>query len=217
MYLAAAHASSPFITIYKRDGDTFTKLNNPNILPGNNFPSSTGYSTAFSPDGTYLAIAHNQTPFITIYKRSGDTFTKLSNPATLPPTTGQGVAFSPDGTYLAVAHSGSPFITIYKRSGDTFTKLTNPATLPTGTGRGTAFSTDGTYLAVAHNTSPFITIYERSGDTFTKLTDPATLPTFTGGFSAAYGTAFSSSGTYLAVAHSDAPNITIYKYNYQPL
>jgi hypothetical protein len=52
-------------------------------------------------------------PYITIYKRSGDTFTKLANPATLPTGTGYGCAFDPTGTYLAVAHSLSPYITIY--------------------------------------------------------------------------------------------------------
>jgi lipopolysaccharide export system protein LptC len=76
-----------------------------------------------------MAVAHFTSPFITIYKRSGDTFTKLANPATLPASTGNGVAFSSDDTYMAVAHSTSPFITIYKRSGDTFTKLADPATL----------------------------------------------------------------------------------------
>ena len=87
----------------------------------------------------FLSVTHNTTPFITIYSQDADTFTKLSNPATLPASTGTDVAFSADGTYMAVAHSSTPFITIYKRSGDTFTKLSNPATLPAGLGRGVAF------------------------------------------------------------------------------
>jgi WD40 repeat protein len=181
------------------------KLDNPSTLP-----PSTGRGVSFSPDGVYLAVAHNNSPFITIYKRSGDTFTKLDNPATLPPNTGRGVSFSPDGVYLAVAHFNSPFITIYKRSGDTFTKLANPSTLPPQAANSTAFSSDGTYLAVAHNTSAFITfsitIYKRDGDTFTKLDNPATLPTGQGN-----STAFSPDGVYLAVAHSNSPFITIYK------
>ena len=87
----------------------------------------------------FLSVAHGSTPFITIYSKDADTFTKLSNPATLPADTGNGVAFSADGTYLAVSHGTSPFITIYKRSGDTFTKLSNPATLPADTGYDVAF------------------------------------------------------------------------------
>ncbi len=50
-----------------------TKLANPATLP-------TGYALdcAFDPTGTYLAVAHNNSPYITIYKRSGDAFTKLA-------------------------------------------------------------------------------------------------------------------------------------------
>ena len=176
------------------------KLADPSTLPTGN-----GNGTAFSADGTYLAVGHVTSPFITIYKRAGDVFTKLTNPATLPPDVGRGTAFSPDGTYLSVAHFSSPFVTIYKRSGDVFTKLANPATLPPALGLGTAFSPDGTYLSVAHSTSPFITIYKRAGDVFTKLADPATLPTGTG-----FGTAFSPDGGYLSVAHTTSPFVTIY-------
>ena len=131
-----------------------TKLADPSTLP-----TDSGYDCAFDPTGTYLAVAHYTSPYITIYKRSGDTFTKVADPSTLPPRTGYGCAFDPTGTYLAVAHWDSPYITIYKRSGDTFAKLSNPSILPTGDGRGVAFDPTGTYLAVAHVSSPYITIY----------------------------------------------------------
>jgi DNA-binding beta-propeller fold protein YncE len=131
-----------------------TKIANPSTLP-----TGTGWGCAFDPTGTYLAVAHEFSPYITIYKRNGDTFTKLANPSTRPPDTAYGCAFDPTGTYLAVAHANSPYITIYKRDGDTFTNLANPITLPTGTGFGCAFDPTETYLAVAHSTSPRITIY----------------------------------------------------------
>ena len=89
--------------------DVFTKLTNPSALP-----TGTGSGCSFSTDGVYLAIAHNISPFITIYKRSGDTFTKLTNPSTLPTGTGNGCSFSTDGVYLAISHATSPYITIYK-------------------------------------------------------------------------------------------------------
>jgi len=200
-YLAVAHITNPYITIYNHSGDTFPSTTTPSTLPAGN-----GYGCAFSTDGIYLAIAHSNSPYITICKRNGDTFTKLADPAALPTSGANGCAFSTDGAYLAVAHDSSPYITIYKRSGDTFTKLSNPATLPAGVGEGCAFSNDGIYLAVAHYTSPYITIYKRSGDTFTKLADPATLPA-----NAGLGCAFSNDGIYLAVAHITSPYITIYK------
>ena len=89
-FLAVAHFSTPYVTIYGQDADTLTKLANPATLPAN-----TGRGVAFSADGAYMAVVHDVSPFLTIYKRSGDTFTKLSNPATLPTDTGLGVAFYP--------------------------------------------------------------------------------------------------------------------------
>ena len=85
-----------------------TKLSNPPTLP-----TSHAHGVAFDPTGMYLAVAHDSSPYITIYKRIGDTFTKLSNPSTLPAGSGNEVAFDPTGMYLAVAHSRSPYITIY--------------------------------------------------------------------------------------------------------
>ena len=85
------------------------KVSNPDV-----FPPRTGYGCSFSPDSNYLAVAHANSPYITIYKRNGDTFTKLSNPDDLPTDTGYGCSFSPDSNYLAVAH-GTPCITIYKQ------------------------------------------------------------------------------------------------------
>ncbi len=179
------------------------KISDPSSLPTLN-PRGSDWSS----NDLYMALADSVSPYIIIYKRSGDTFTKLSNPATLPTGSGYDVSFSYDNVYLAVAHVASPYITIYKRSGDTFTKLSDPATLPTGNGRGCAFSYDGNYLAVVHATSPYITIYKRSGDTFTKLSDPATLPTGEG-----RSCSWSYDGNYLAVAHDTSPYITIYKRN----
>jgi len=175
-------------------------LTNPDILP-----TGVGWGCDFSPDGIYLAVAHNNSPYITIYKRSGDTFTKLGNPVNLPAGDAYGCKFSPDGIYLAVAHKNSPYITIYKRSGDTFTKLDNPASLPAGWGLNVTWTPDSVYLAVGHDITPFITVYKRADDVFTKIADPAELPT-----GPAYGVDFSPDGIQLAVAHSTTPFVTIY-------
>ena len=55
LFLAIAGNVNPFITIYKRDGSTFTKLPNPATLPASN-----SYDCAFSPDGLYLAVSHSK-------------------------------------------------------------------------------------------------------------------------------------------------------------
>ena len=90
-----------------------------------------------------LAVAHDTTPFVTIYDQDIDTFTKLTNPAVLPADRGWAVAFSSDDQHMAVAHNDTPFVTIYKRDGDVFTKLPDPSELPAGNGYGVAFSNTG--------------------------------------------------------------------------
>jgi hypothetical protein len=153
-----------------------------------------------------LAVAHTNSPRITIYNQQIDTFTKLDNPSTLPAGDGRHVDFSNDDVYMAVGSQSSPFVNIYKRDFDVFTKLANPSDLPAGVGLGVAFSNNSIYLAVSHVTTPFVTIYKRDGDTFTKLTNPSDLPAGNG-----QSVAFSPDNTYLAVGHSTTPFVTIYK------
>ena len=146
---------------YGKIEDGLQALPEPDVLP-----TRTGVGCAFSPDNNYLAVSHSDSPYITIYKRSGDTFTKLPNPSALPTDNVYGCAFSPDNNYLAVVYYDSPYIIIYKRSGDTFTKLPNPSALPAGNGRGCAFSPDNNYLAIANTKSPCITIYLNEQKTY---------------------------------------------------
>ena len=136
-----------------------------------------------------LTVAHEDTPFVTIYDQDIDSFTKLTNPSELPTSIGRGVAFSSDDLYMAVGHSSTPYVTIYKSSGDTFTKLPNPSALPADNARGVAFSSDDLYMAVGHSSTPYVTIYIRSGDVFTKLANPSELPAGTG-----RGVTFSNTG-----------------------
>jgi len=170
------------------------------------FTAQDSWSVTTANFSLFLGVAHDTSPYTSIYSYNSDVFEKKLNPGTLPGGIGNGCVFSADGVYYAVVHTGAPYVTIYKRNEDTFTKLTNPASLPTGTGHGCAFSSDGVYFAVAHDTSRYITIYKRTGDSFIKLDDPGTLPTGTG-----LGCAFSSDGVYLAVSTLTAPYITIYK------
>ena len=171
-----------------------------------------GNAVEFSHNDIYLAVGLDwvlgmpQCPDIRIYKRNGDTFTKISDPDILPTGNVYGVSWSDDDVYLAAGHQVSPYITIWKRDGDVFARLDNPAALPGGNGNGLDFGYNDTYLAIAHYGTPYITIYKRSGDVFTKLDNPASLPTGTG-----YDAAFSPDGIYLAVVHATSPYITIYK------
>ena len=161
-----------------------------------------------------LAVAHDTTPFISVYPWSSAGFgAKFANPVTLPTGDSNGAAFSPSGTALAVAHGTTPFVTAYPWSSGGFgTKFTNPSgfSIPTGTGNGVAFSPDETALAVVHDVSPYITALPWSASGFgTKFTNPATLPP-----GACNGVAFSPDGTALAAAHGTAnPLIAVYAWS----
>jgi WD40 repeat protein len=169
--------------------DYSTAVSDPATLP-----TTRSRGVSWSSDNTYLAVASDDTPFVLIYKRSGDTFTKLADPASLPTALLIGLDFDGTDTYLAVVTNVTPYLEIYKRSGDTFTKLTTP----TAGGQifPVKFSPDSTYLAVGMNASPYLEIYKRSGDTFTKLTTP------TVGGGTINGLSWSPDGTYLACAGS---------------
>ena len=131
-------------------------MSNPDVLP-----TGHGHGCSFSQDTNYLAVAHATTPFITIYKRSEDSFTKLSNPDVLPTGYGNGCSFSQDTNYLAISHNSSPYVTIYKRLGDVFNKITNPDSIIPN--NACSFSNDGNYLVTVGGNYPYIYIYKRTG------------------------------------------------------
>lgn len=198
-----ATASTP-IRIYERSSSTiFTKLPNPTNPQGN------VNGVAFSPDGQFLALAHDLSSFITIYQNNIFSFTKVSGPiaADLPAQSAFGVAWSPDGRYLAVAYTNSPFITVYKRSGTIFTKLSGqPFSEPEGTGNVVKFSPNGQFLAVGYVSSSFITIYHLQNDLLKRLPTPSVIPT--GGVA---GISWSPDQQFLALAHTNSSFITVYQ------
>jgi hypothetical protein len=182
---------------YSRSGDTLTKLSDPDEW------ASTVRRLSWSPEGDYIAVGQDYSPFLVLYSRSSNNLSKAANPATLPTGVAYDPVWSPNGTYLAVAHGGSPYVTIYKRSGNTFTKLANPAVLPgTGLGAGTAAAWDptSTYLAVAvdDSTNVRIVFYYRVGDTFNFVTG-ANIVVGTSGSGSVSSINWNPTGTHLAV------------------
>jgi len=169
-----------------------TRLSNPDVLPGVNIVDSSSQAS-FGLDDIYLAVASISFPYFYIYKRSGDAFNKLSNPASLPNDSVSSLQFSPDATYLIVASTNVDF-RVYKRSGDSFSSIAAP-TPPNGIVDSIRFSPDGTYMAVGHSGAPRLSIYKRSGDTFTLLATPNIIPS-----SEVNDISFSSDGLYLAAA-----------------
>lgn len=205
VYLAASsQTGSPSVYVYKRTGNTFTKLTVSVPTPPVAAPC-----ISFNPaNNTQLVVGLTSTPFIQIFLRSGDTFPTMGTVAgTAPPGALNNVTYSNDGAFLAVGFNGSPFMGLYSISGTTYTRLGNPTTLPTSSATAMAWSPDSTYLAVGNNGSaPFFCIYKRTGTTFAKLTAPTSLPA-----SQVTGVAFSPDGNYVAVAIANSTFLIVYK------
>lgn len=173
---------------------------NPNIARLMLFKSDTLVNPAF------LAIAHENSPYLSIYRQKQGFLSKMSNPVDLPAGNAYNTDFSNDGAYLGVTHESSPYLTLYKRNNSKFTKLSNPAALPPSASYGIDFSANGVYLAIGSTGSPYITIYKRNGDVFTKLSNPGTLPN-----GQLFTVKFSPDNVYLAVSGQNSPFTIVYK------
>ena len=183
-----------------RSGTFPVKIDAPSLLP-----AGTVNGVAYSPDGKWLAVASGSTPYLILYKRTGDAFIKQPDLDGKPTSACYCVAFSPNGKYFTVGTSGST-TAHYKITGDVFTKLTRPVSYPSGTVYGADYSEDGIYLALSQSSSPYLVIYKIDDTVFTKLPDPETKPT-----SACHGIKFSHNGTYLAVSSDASPYVFVYK------
>lgn len=166
-----------------------------------------GPSIGIAMGNDYIAVGTNASPYLMLYKRSGDTFNKLANPSVLPGSIPNALAFSPNADYLYVGVGSAPYLLVYKRSGDTFSKLPDPTILPGGNITYLRAASDGTYIYMTLSVSPYFAMYKRSGDTFTKLADPSVNPIVAN----PRNLAVSNSGEFIAVSHNTSPYILIYK------
>ncbi len=215
---AVAHATTPFLSIFNYDDstNTFTDFANPSSgaagVSSPFMPSNTGNGVDFSPNGDYLAVAHNSSPFCTVYRKNGASFVKLPSLLSLG-NNGRAVSFSADSNFLSVGTSGGFYV--YSRSGETFTKIANATLEGQGTTGGTAWSPDSRYTAAAQGATPFIKFIRRDGEgASSTLTRVSTSEALDGSGNAA---AWSPDGVYVAIAYSGtvgtfgANKIAIYK------
>jgi len=182
------------------DDDEYTDLGV--LISGTSIPYS---NMSWSKDGTYLAVNNGS---LYIFKRSGDTLTRLANPVVVPSSSNTGVAWSPDGSHLLVAGNGSGAsgAMLYSRSGDTFTNIS---------GNGGIVCKDpyeinyySNHVVLADWATEFLKVYKRSGNNYTLI---ANLEHDEG---AAWSDAiYSPDGNYLlacAYAYWASNNISIY-------
>lgn len=202
IWLVVTHDVTPFMSIYRRNGD---ELDEYIIIGGSPIPARAEH-VVWSPDGQYFAVAHLGAPYIRIYKNIGGVWTPLDPPDVNPAGTAYGVDWSPDGNYLAVAHNNAPCVTIYEFENEELTKLPDPADLPTSSGESVEWHPNGRYLVVGGSGATNFVWYEQDGTTFTKLTDPADLPE-----EPIYRVAWSPNGKHLAMATGFFGGLAIYK------
>jgi len=95
--------------------------------------AGTGNSVAVTSDGAYVAVAHRNSPYLSIYPFSGGTFGTVVQPTgdDRPDGQGQAVTFSRDDSVILVGHQSSPYVSAYQWSSGTLgTKYSAPATPP---------------------------------------------------------------------------------------
>jgi WD40 repeat protein len=178
--LVFGHSYVPCFSMYEDIDGVWTKM--PAVTGG--YPTNNTWAYAngisFSPDGTILAIAHDDAPYLTMYEDIDGVWTKMANvTGGNPAGKGLSVSFSPDGTILAIAHDGAPCLTMYEDIDGVWTKMSDVlAEIPSGNGLAVSFSANSKFLAVGHRGSPYVTVYEDIDGVWTKMPsiiDAATL------------------------------------------
>lgn len=154
--------------------------------------------------GTHLAIGMSVSPWLAVYKRTGNTLGNRLTVPSPPTSTVFNVDWDPTGTYLAVMYGSSPDnrkIRLWSRSGDTLTRLTDgpvpgSLTLPINWIR---WSPGGGHLVASHASSTSssaenLATYSFSGGTLTHL---GNLSISEAGSNAAIRFAWDPTGTWI--------------------
>lgn len=120
---AISHTGTPFISIYN---SAYNKLSNPATLPA----GANAWSCAWSPNGRYLAVGTDTTPFIQVYDFNSGSPVKLANPATLPADDIYGIAWHPSGDFFVCVGDNTTVAEVYFVNGTTITRAgTTPSAL----------------------------------------------------------------------------------------
>jgi len=88
-YIAAAHNSSPGVSVYPWSSGFGTKVSNPATVPQGN-----GMQVDWNEDNTAIAVASTDSPYIQAYPWTGSAFgTKYANPAAMPEAVARSALF----------------------------------------------------------------------------------------------------------------------------
>lgn len=115
-YLAVI--TSTGLSIWRRDGDVLTALAAPPALGTGAYQRGVDWS----PDSTRLVCLLSTTPFVAVYTRAGDVFTKLVNPLSPMPTAAPvgHSKFSASGNTLVTLFNHTVSVQIYTLTGGVY-------------------------------------------------------------------------------------------------
>lgn len=166
-------------------------------------PAGVSYDVAYNHNGTYIAVGHATSPFLTIYiynSSEASGWSKLPSPTTLPPGLTDGVDFNANGTLLSTVSTISPYMAnyIFNLSDPAhWSKLPNPSTTPPGAANHVRVSADGQWMAVGHAAGQTLSFYAFNASTNAYWTKQPNLATAPGGVSKV---AFSNDTNFLEIA-----------------
>ena len=164
-YIFGVDGLSGIGEIYQRVGSAFNSLGFESSVFNATWASTYdgGISSAWSPDGSYLAIGCGNTPYILVYAWANQTLTAVILPTPIPQGPVNALAWSHDSRYLALAYTGtSACVDVYQNNFNGTFSIIQSQLAPNSLtqANGVSWSPSGQFLAVATNSSPYVAIYE---------------------------------------------------------
>lgn len=162
VYFVATHGGGEKINWFKRDGDTFTKLNAPSTMPQYGF-----MTPSWCPNGIHLIMTNNSnTNYIELYKCENNTLTRVVAVST-GSTAATSYSWDPSGTFVITQQGG--YRLVYKRVDDTLTAVTFPSSPANFLLSSATWSSDGQYILMSSYGSEKFWLVKRTDDTFVSL------------------------------------------------
>lgn len=164
-YLAAFSSATPFLQVWTFNTNLSTiggVAANPSILPAGAPSVSAGIkSLAWRPQGDYIALAMNTTPFLYVvpFNRTTGAF---GTPLTIAAQPGlcDCVAWTPDGQFLLVGCQSAPFFLVYNFSAGTVgTSIAFDGSNPGQSVQAIEVHPNGEYAYLGMGTTTFLTSY----------------------------------------------------------
>jgi hypothetical protein len=164
--------------------------------------SRNGSDCAWSPDGAFLAVTFEQTPFFEVYPWDGTSFGTPIVPAAAPAATCNAVHWSPDGDFIAVSVGDANRLWVFPWDGSalgTAVKTTGAA-IPAATPEALKFSADRAFIATSffNGAAPFAQLHSLAFDG-SAIGTPVTIPVGGAAITVGRDVDISPDGAFIAI------------------